>query len=127
MEVKPFLNHVLESFLQVEVLCARAEKIREMATAASGGEKGNPEPYVIELMDTHAELQEKVNRLLAESRVAEKLIETLEKPNHRAVLQLHYLCGYKFDEIANKTGYTVRWVHKLHAEGIAELERRYEA
>ena len=126
MEVKPFLNHVLENFLQVEVLCTRAEKIREMATAATGGERGSPEPYVIELLDVHAALQEKVNKLLAESRVAEKLIETLEKPNQRAVLQLRYLCGYTFKEIAEKTCYTDRWVHRLHDDGITELKRRYE-
>lgn len=127
MNVKSFLDHVRESFLQVQVLCARAEKYREMATSAGSGNRKakSPEPYVIELMDIHAELQEKVSGLLADSRLAEKLIDTLENKRQCAVLQLHYLCGHTFQEIANEVNYTSRWVYKLHNDGIAELERRY--
>lgn len=128
IEVRYFLNHVRESFLQVEVLCARAEKLREMATRAGGGtgRKKSPEPFVIELMDVHAELQEKIRKLMADVRVAEKLIETLENGNQRAVLNLYYLCGHKWNEIAKEAHYTLRWVQKLHADGVAELERRYK-
>lgn len=81
---------------------------------------------MIELMDVHAELQEKIHRLMADVRVAEKLIETLENGKQRAVLQFYYLCGYKWNEIAEEAHFTLRWVQRLHADGIAELERRYK-
>ena len=127
MKVKPFLKRVRESFLEVQVLCAQAEKYREMATRAGGGNrKGESlEPCVVELMDVHAKLQSKVSELLSDTRAAEKMIETLEKGSHRAVLNLYYICGYSFADIANETNYTLRWVHKLHVAGVAELERRY--
>lgn len=127
MNVKAFLDHVRDSFLQTTILCERAEKYREMATSAGGGSRKaeSPEPYVIELMDAHAELQKKVSGLLDDSRLAEKLIDTLENGNQRAVLQLYYLCGYSMEDIAEKINYTARWVYKLHVAGVAELERRY--
>lgn len=124
MDPQVFLNSVRKSLLQVEVLCDRAEKLREMAIQAGSSE--SQESFVIELMDTHAELQVKVSKFLTESHIADQLIETLDNGNQRAVLQLRYLCGYNWNEIAKKIGYTLHRTHKLHATGITELERKYK-
>lgn len=82
---------------------------------------------MIALMDAHAELQDKVSRLIMDSRVAEKMIETLENGNQRAVLQLHYLCGYSWVTVADKIHFTLRYVHALKDAGIAELEKTFPA
>ena len=128
VDVKAFLNETRESLLTVQLLTAQAQNYRDMATRASSGKRAGEqlEKYVLKLMDVHAELHEEVNQLCQKRREAEKLILSLESEKHRAVLTAYYLCGYRWQEVADKTGYTLRWVHKLHVAGIAELERRNE-
>lgn len=126
MNIKAILKEMRESLLHVQLLTEQAEKYREMAIKSSGKfNGGSPEMYVLNLMDVHAELQDKVNQLIQKNREAEKLILTLEDPRHRAVMTAYYLCGYGWQEVADKTNYTLRWVHKLHRAAIGELERRY--
>lgn len=121
MKVKSFLRSIRENYLQALCICERAKRIKDICMSANGK---SHEPFVIELLEEHKRLMEKIKCFLDESRKAEKLISTLDNANHRCVLQLYYLCGYSWSEIAEKTNYTLRWVHKLHKAAIEELERR---
>lgn len=132
-DVRMYLREVRFAFRRTEVLCERAEKYRTLAMRATGRtdalrvsgtpQRSKMETYVLELVDTHAELQKEINALLALSREAEKLIGQLEDDRHRAVLQLRYLCAMTWEEVAEKMKYTLRWTHKMHREAVAKLER----
>ena len=131
LDVRMMLRDVRHGYLRAQTLCARAEKYREMAMQATGrtdairvsgtGERSKVEKYILELWDVHNELQQEINRLMEKSREAEKLIQTLEDERLRAVLELRYLCGMTWEELADKLHFTVRWAHKLHKEGIEKL------
>ena len=131
LDVRMQLRDVRHCQLRTLTLCARAEKYREMAMQATGrtdairvsgtGDRSKVEKYILELWDVHNELQEEISRLMKKSREAEKLIRTLEDDRHRAVLELRYLCAMTWEEIAQKTNFTVRWAHKLHKEALDAL------
>lgn len=133
-EVKEYLREVRHIHLRTEVLCARAEKYREMASRATGRmdavrvsgtpDRSKVEQYVLELVDMHDELQKEIKRLVRYTQKAEKLIQQLPDERYRAVLQLRYLCGYDWQEIADRLHFSLRWVHKLHGEALAELTQR---
>ena len=57
------------------------------------------------------------------TREAEKLIATLRDERYRSVLQLRYLCGYDWQEIADRLHFSLRWTHKLHGEALQELKQ----
>ncbi len=128
LDVRMMLRDVRHCQLRTLTLCARAEKYREMAMQATGrtdairvsgtGERSKVEKYILELWDVHNELQQEIARLMKKSREAEQLIQTLEDERHRAVLELRYLCAMTWEEIAQKTHFTVRWAHKLHKEAM---------
>ena len=131
LDARMMLRDVRHCQLRTLTLCARAEKYREMAMQATGrtdairvsgtGDRSKVEKYILELWDVHNELQEEIARLMKKSREAEKLIRTLEDDRHRAVLELRYLCAMTWEEIAQKTNFTVRWAHKLHKEAMDAL------
>ena len=131
LDVRMMLRDVRHCQLRTLTLCARAEKYREMAMQATGrtdairvsgtGDRSKVEKYILELWDVHNELQQEIARLMKKSREAEKLIQTLEDDRHRAVLELRYLCAMTWEEIAQKTHFTVRWAHKLHKEALDAL------
>ncbi len=127
------LRQVRSAYRRVEVLTARAERYRELATRATGRtdairlsgtpNRSNVENYVLELVDTHEVLKKEINELLKRSREAEKWIATLENDHHRAVLQLRYLCGMDWEDVAENMHFSLRWVHQLHREAVEALEK----
>lgn len=130
-DVKEYLRDVRHAFWRADVLSARAERYRELATRATGRMDalrlgGTPirskvENYVLELMQAHQELQDQISELLALTRQAEKLIARLPDERYRLVLHLRYLCGYDWQDIADRLHFSLRWVHKLHGEALAQL------
>ena len=128
LDVRMMLRDVRHCQLRTLTLCARAEKYREMAMQATGrtdairvsgtGDRSKVEKYILELWDVHNELQTEIAQLMKKSREAEKQILKLEDEKLRAVLELRYLCGLTWEEIASKLHFTMRWVHKLHKEAL---------
>lgn len=136
-DVKNYLREVRHMYLYTQLLCARAEKYRELAMQATGRAdairvSGTPdhskvEKYVLELVETHEELQQRIAGLLRESRRAERLIGKIADERYHAVLQLRYLCGCSWEEISQRLCFTPRWVHKLHGEALIALEKMMQA
>lgn len=135
MDVKEYLREARHAFWRADALCCRAERYRELATRATGCMDalrlgGTPmrskvETYVLELMTAHQELKEQIHELLAITREAEKVIARLKDERYRSVLQLRYLCGYDWQDIADRLHFSLRWVHKLHGEALKELAEMY--
>lgn len=134
-DVRQFLREVRHSYLYTQVLCERAERYRSMAMRATSRAdalrvSGTPnrskvETYVLELVDVHDELKRETDRLLEMSRKAEKMIGLLRDDRYRAVLQFRYLCGMRWEEIAEDMDISTRWAHSLHSQAIKALERRF--
>lgn len=78
---------------------------------------------MLEMVDVHAELEKEISQLMQYTREAEKLIATLRDERYRSVLQLRYLCGYDWQEIADRLHFSLRWTHKLHGEALQELKQ----
>ena len=135
-DVRSYLRDVRHRYSYAQTLCERANRYREMATRATGRmdalrlsgttRRSKVEDNVLAMVDVHRELKTRIEALMQESKRAEKLISALPDPRHRSVLQLRYLCGMGWDEIADKMQYTLRWVHKLHNEAVGMLQMRLD-
>lgn len=131
LDARMQLRDVRHCQMRTVSLCARAEKYREMAMQATGrtdalrvsgtSERSKVEKYILELWDVHNELQQEISRLMEKSRAVEERIKQLADHRHRAVLEMRYLCGMTWEEIAKRLHFTLRWVHKLHKEAVAAL------
>ena len=134
-DVRSYLRDVRHRYRYAQTLCERASRYREMATRATGrmdalrlsgtSRRSKVEDNVLAMVDVHRELKEKIRELLEETRRAEKLICTLSDERYHAVLQLRYLCGMSWEEVAQRLHFSVRWVHKLHGEGLKQLAQHW--
>ena len=97
---------------------SRVDALRVSGTS----ERSKMETYVLEMVDVHDELKRETDRLLEKSRKAEQIIRLLPDQKQRMILQLRYLCGMKWEDIADKLHYTLRWIHKVHREALEALE-----
>lgn len=132
-EARMYLRQVRDAYRRSEVLCAQADKYRDLATRATGrmdavrvsgtSRRSNVETYVLELVETHDRLRREIHRLLNISTQAEELISKLPDSRHRAVLQMRYLCALDWEEVAQRLHFTIRWAHKLHREALMELDK----
>jgi len=100
---------------------SRASAVRLSGTSR----RSRVEDNVLDLVDTQKELHERVRELMAKTREAEKRICLLSDRRYHAVLQLRYLCGLSWEEVAQRLHFSVRWVHKLHGEGLRQLAQNW--
>lgn len=127
-----YLDSVRRSHRRVEQLAARCDHLRELAqrvsvgkdgvhTAAHGGGNGGIESCVTSLLDESDRLQNEAKRLLERSRRAEKLIRGLPDAEKRGVLEARYLNNMTWEQVADYTGYTPRYVQQMHREALLTL------
>ena len=128
MEIRNFLRDVRSKYRYAQMLSVRAERYREMAMRATGrtdavrlsgtSHRSKVEDNVIAMMDVQREIEEKIKELMVETKRAQKLISRLENSKHRMVLEMRYLQGMTWEEIAEQMDYTLRWVHQLHKQAL---------
>lgn len=136
MTTKEYLRQVQELKHGIEVKEAQIGEIRSLLVSVSqsqgddvrvqtsgGGDRIGT--GIARLMERRAELDEIV-RLYAESvRHISGQIDALEEITQRNVLQWRYVSGYRFEEIAARTGYSWRQVMRIHKRALIAFEQRY--
>ena len=75
------------------------------------------------LMDTEAEVDENIDRLVDLKIEIMNTIWKVEDVNCRHLLEERYINFKSWEEIASDMNVSVRWVHKLHAKGLELIEK----
>ena len=128
MEIRHYLRDVRSKYRYAQMLSVRAERYRQLAMRATGrtdairlsgtSHRSKVEENVLNMVDVQREIEEKIKELMVETKRAQKMISRLEDPKHRMVLELRYLQGMAWEEIAEQMGYTLRWVYQLHRRAM---------
>ncbi len=66
-------------------------------------------------------IQERCKRIVAYKELTDR-IRSLKSENERDVLFYRYIKGFDWWEIAEKMGYSERWVLKIHGKALAHFE-----
>ena len=135
LKLKEYLRGIRSKRRYAQVLCERAQRHRDMAMRATGrvsavrfggtSRRSKVEDNVLAMVDTEKELRERMEELMRETRHVERMINLMTDERYHAVLQLRYLCGLTWDEVASRLHFSVRWVHKLHGEGLRQLAQSW--
>ena len=51
------------------------------------------------------------------------LIDKLDNDKYRVVLSMYYVSNLTFEQIAEDTHMSFRWIHKLHGRALKEFEK----
>lgn len=109
-----------EDYLELQRLRDNANKITptySQAPACSGfGQK--LETNVILVIEQEQLIQEHMHNLLEALQEVRQLVDLVEKPELRIVLQMRYLNYKTWEQIATELGYSWRQMHRLHGRAL---------
>ena len=109
-----------EHYLALATGGAGVTSVRRMR----GNHHSRVESSALALADLLDDLDERERTYAQLSRKADLLIARLDKPHHRQVLRLRYLCGMNWEEIATRMDYSnVRSAYRTHGWALLEAER----
>jgi len=68
-----------------------------------------------------------VQAYAALQRQLQTLIDSLPVPEYRTLLELRYLSGSKWEEIAEAMSMHVRWVYRMHGRALQAAQKILDA
>lgn len=140
MTAKEFLRRAREVDRRVDEAQERAERLRAKLesgrmSSVTGMPRGGGADWT-ETADRLIELERVVNartrELVRWKLAAIDAIRSVEEPRLAEVLELYYIDGLKWEDVAQRMGLDVRWVYRLHGralmcvkvpEGVADDDR----
>lgn len=131
MTVKEFLaqggalNAAIDAkLMQLEELKALALTSKSFLSASSGAKRRSSVEATVEKIYG---MEEEINGLI-DSYVDTKaqiaaLLATLGDCTERSVMEMHYLSGVKWEEVAERCYLSLRTVHNMHRRALEKLEK----
>lgn len=107
------------------------ERLDDLATKISvnlservqGGGNGGTENAIIKALEIEEQIESDIKRLCDLRVRAIGLIDKLENDKYRVVLSMYYVSNLTFEQIAENTGLSSRWIHKLRGRALKEFEK----
>lgn len=123
-----WLDRMIDSKLdQLEMLKSLAMKVTSSFTKEkiSGGniEKSKMESTMVKVIDLEHEINADIDRLVNLKKDIQDTINKMDDINQQLLLELRYLSGKGWDEIAASMGYDPRTVYRIHGKALKEFER----
>ena len=132
MTAKEYLSQAFRLDQRINSKLEQVSRLRGMAVKAtgsfqaeriSGTSQHSPmESAVVKLIDLEYEINDDIDRLVDLKREMTSLIEKIPAPSYRVLLELRYLGCSRWEDIALKMGYDLRWVYRLHGRALKEAE-----
>lgn len=132
MTAKEYLREARRLKVAINGKTERMEQLRSIATSVtpqiSDMPKGGGDPqrmaHVVEtIVDFSREIAEETVPLVEMQRGIQDTINRIERQDYRTVLELYYLNGYRWDEVAGKMNYSSQHTYRLHGYALEEYER----
>ncbi|MDW7670568.1 MAG: DUF1492 domain-containing protein [Bacillota bacterium] len=134
MDAKEYLSQAIWLDRRIQTKIEEKERIREMAEKVNGclshtkvsGSREHQQIVntLVKLIDLEWEIVRMIDRLVDLKREIGKMIQEVEDTNQQMVLELRYLCGKGWDEIACEMRYDPRTIFRLHGKGLGFIEKK---
>jgi len=123
-----WLDQMIDSKLeQLATLKSLAMKVTSSFTKEKicGGniEKSKMESTIVKVIDLENEINADIDRLVDLKKDIQDTINMMDDINQQLLLELRYLSGKGWDEIATSMGYDPRTVYRIHGKALKEFER----
>ena len=108
----------MEQIARLHAMAERGARLAERAPENAGG-------WAVplgQMAALEAELQRDVQAWVAVKREIGGVIESVDKPVYRQLLEYRYLCGWDWRKIASKMHYSIDRVWHIHSEALREMK-----
>ena len=130
MTAKEFLRRARTVDRRVDEAQERVERLRARLEAGrmsqiTGLPRGGASDWT-ETADRLIELERRVNsrtrELVRWKLAAMDAIDMVDEANLREVLELYYIDGYTWEQVAQRMGVDLRWVYRLHGRALLRVK-----
>jgi len=130
LTAKEFLRRARTVDRRVDEAQERVERLRARLEAGrmsqiTGLPRGGASDWT-ETADRLIELERRVNsrtrELVRWKLAAMDAIDLVEEANLREVLELYYIDGYTWEQVAQRMGVDLRWVYRLHGRALLRVK-----
>ena len=131
MTAKEYLGQAYRLDQRINSKLQQIESLRSLTqrvTVAYGGEVvshtrnvTSMQDTIVRLMQAEEELNREIDRLVDLKAEIMCVIKAVASPEHQTLLELRYLCFKPWKVIADRMGYNVRHVYRLHDEAVESI------
>ena len=118
---------ILSKLEQLETLKSLSMKVTSSFAEEkiSGGnvEKSKMESTIVKVIDLEGEINADFVRLIELKKEIQDAINRMEDINYQLLLEMRYLNGKNWEEIAQELKYNNRTVFKVHGKALKQFER----
>lgn len=130
---KEFFCQIPQAEREIRTILLQRDHYMALATSCTaptdampsvkGMHKSQVESAALELSRLSDELGERLSAYVDQCKTVQAVIDALPKPRHKEVLTLRYICGLKWETIAERMGYAdTRSIYKLHGWALSAAE-----
>lgn len=131
MTAKEYLRQLKYLDNRINAKLLEREQIRTIAekTTVSLSEKvqtsfeNKMDDVVVRLVELEELINEDIDKLVYLKEEAGDKINRISNDKYKIVLSMYYLSNKTFEEVAELTEMSFRWVHKLHGRALKEFEK----
>ncbi|MTI71067.1 MAG: DUF1492 domain-containing protein [Firmicutes bacterium] len=133
MNAKEYLTQAFKLDERINCKIEQASSLRDLAckvTASinddriSGTKQKSPmENAIVKLVDLEREIDKDIDELIDLKREIINIINLVKNQNYRLILELRYINGKTWDDIATKMQYDLRWIYRLHGRALREIDK----
>ncbi len=120
------INSKLEQVSMLRDLALKTTSVLQDDKVQSTKQQSPMESALVKLMSLEEEINDDIDQLIDLKRELATFVSEIENPSHRLLLELRYLSGSTWEEVAAMMGYDVRWVYRLHRKALKEATERLE-
>lgn len=119
---------VKEYLMQARALKGSVDAKKELLKAVEESLSATQNKTLIRhLKYERSKLEQSLNYQMQKIATIKKIIEKIEDPALRAILEYKYLCCISMQDIASKLNYSRRHIIRMHSKALEEAEKFYKS
>ena len=130
MTAKEFLRQARTIERRIDEATERVERLRAKLEAGrmskiTGMPRGGAEDWTMtadRLIDLERRVNAKIREMVRVKQSAMDVIDRVEEARLREVLELYYIDGFTWDQVAQRMGLDLRWVFRLHGRALLKVK-----
>ncbi|MDQ0154172.1 DUF1492 domain-containing protein [Robertmurraya andreesenii] len=137
MNAKEYLSQAFKLDQRINCKLEQVSVLRDLALKTTsvlqddkvqGTKQRSPmENALVKLMSLEEEINDDIDQLIDLKRELAAFVSKIENSSHRLLLELRYLSGSTWEEVAAIMGYDLRWIYRLHRKALKEANELLES
>jgi 3-methyladenine DNA glycosylase/8-oxoguanine DNA glycosylase len=116
--IDQWINAKLEQVMALRELATKATSTLSDMPRSESRNLCRMENIIVKIIGLEDEINGDIDRLVDLKREMRSVINAVESPEHKTLLELRYLCFKPWEQIAVDMGYSIQHVYRIHDQAL---------